>query len=208
MPRIRFILWSWPAEHVAVGPYRDARIKAKRTVSAGFRLGGLLSEMDATVPTSFFAFSFGARVVVDALHALGGGLLAGHALPLAEEIPPTTPRGYRVALMAAAIDNTALQPGQPRGQALTQVEHLLLLNNPCDWVLKRYPKIPCDRCGPGAIGYTGLVLSPAMESTLDRIHQVNVGSIIGKRHAWRSYIYNTTTMRQIRQAVLFDLVAK
>ena len=199
---IRFVIWSWPSQKEITGPYRDAAIKAERAIGAGYRLGWVLSEMPRDVRVSLFGFSFGARVITVALQFAAGGALSGYTLPESQ----VAAGGYHVALMAAAIDNDWLIPGRRHGRALEAVGEILLLNNGCDWILKRYPKFHHRRSGRDALGYTGMVFHPSVAPFRDRIREVDACQYLGKEHAWRAYIYTPATMELIRQAVLWDIV--
>ena len=194
---IRFIIWSWPASKILTRPVPDARIKAARTTSAGFRLAGVLQSLPPESEVSLIGFSFGARVVSATMELLAGGKLNSTSLDLRSDFDSD---GYRVTLFAAALDSTWLLPDHRFGMALQVVNHLTLINNYCDRILKHYGKLYCHcaRQGPSALGYTGLPDSNLPTDERDTIEQFNASGSIGKQHAWRPYVESSTTMELIR----------
>jgi hypothetical protein len=200
---IRFVIWSWPsAKQIAGRPAHDAQIKASRCDPAGYALASMLTQLDPQTPLSLVGFSFGARVVTSALHVAAGGAIDGFGLQISEESPNPA---YHVVLMASALDNDWLEPGKRYGMALDRVSQLLLVNNYCDWVLKRYRRITCSRCGE-ALGYTGLCMTATLERYREAICQVDACAYIGKEHAWRPYIYTTALMAKIRAYAICRLL--
>ena len=178
---LRFIIWSWPSERIP-GILRDVRIKAERANGEGYYLAWLIDRMRPDVRVTLMGYSYGSRVVTGALHVLGGGQVAGKTL--VERVnPERTP--LKAVLMAAAVNNDWLLPGHKHGLALTQVDQLLLLNNPCDRVLRRYRFVSPDR--PQALGYTGLPMTASLAPHKHKIKQVN---ICERQHDWTSYLFS------------------
>ena len=198
---MRMIIWSWPATQDYRLPVRDLRDEATRTDPAGWRLAWLLNQLDADQTIGLAGYSLGSRVIFGALNLLGGGQLLGQTLDVPAEI---SPRRYRAVFMAAAVPNCALQPGQDYGRALSHLDSLLLLNNYCDWVLKRYGRLYCLRYrrGPQALGYTGMAFTSSMAPYQDRVRQFNAGVYIGSEHRWPAYVYSPALMSMIRKHVL------
>jgi len=187
---IRFVIFSWPANRTR-GLREDARRKYYRTNSDSYYLAWLVSQIDPKVPVDFVGFSFGAKVVTGALHVLGGGTLAGHALP-----QPITARAPMQAVpICPAVNNYALAIDGSNGQALPVVYRMLALNNGCDRALKHYPAVdPCNR--PQALGYTGAV-GPLGENA-GKLRQVDLCCAVGKEHYWGAYFYNPSIVARMR----------
>ena len=198
---LRFIIWSWPASKILTRPVPDARIKAARTTSAGFRLAGVLQRLPTLTDVSLIGFSFGARVVSATIELLAGGELNQTGLTSSTHSEQSS---YRVTLFAAALDSTWLLPDHRFGKALNVVSHLTLINNYCDRVLKHYGKLYCHCAhrGPSALGYTGLPRGNLSDEERKSIEQFNASGSIGKQHAWRPYIESATTMELIRKGTL------
>jgi hypothetical protein len=202
MAPFRFVIWSWPsAQELRGRPLKDARIKAARSDAAGYSLAWTLDKFDSATPLSLLGFSFGARVVTGAVHVTAGGQLGGYGIALDDDRPAA---GYHVVLMAAAVDNNWLLPGQKHDQAIYRIHQLLLLNNCQDWVLKRYHLLKCGN-GCQALGYTGLSVPDSLADRRDVVSQVNAGPYIGKQHRWAPYIYTAPLMNKTRQFALTQL---
>ena len=201
---IRFIIFSWPSAKTLTRPVADARLKASRTLSAGIHLTALLKIIPKEDRVSLIGFSFGVRVIATALHFFGGGNVSGATFTDAV----ASCKKYHVVFFASAINCDWLQPGHKFGKAIDEMESLLLLNNYCDRILKHYGKLYCHcaRRGPAALGYTGLTISDISASNQDRIRQFNSSGFIGKRHAWKPYIYSPQLMSMIRQETLGETV--
>ena len=197
-PPVRFIIWSWPASRVLNRPVPDARLKAARTTSAGLRLAGVLRQIPGESSVSLIGFSFGAQVVSAALELLAGGELNQTSIRT-----QSVPQAYRVTLFAAALDSYWLLPDRRFGNALNVTDHLTLINNHCDWVLKHYGKIycHCGRRGPTALGYTGLPVGNLTTEQKEKIKQFNVSSSLGKEHALQAYLHSWSAMQRIREGV-------
>ena len=192
---LRFIIWSWPSERMA-GILRDVRIKAARANAEGYYMAWLIDRMQPDVRLTLMGYSYGTRVVTGALHVLGGGHVVGKTL--AERVYPER-LPLKAVLMAAALDNDWLLPGHKHGLALTQVDHMLLLNNPCDRVLRRYRFIAPDR--PQALGYTGLPMTASLAPHKHKIKQVN---ICDRQHDWTSYLFSPRLVDLIGPLAFWD----
>jgi hypothetical protein len=194
---VRFIVWSWPSEQIR-GPIQDVRIKAQRTNPAGCYLAWFLNRLPASTPLSLWGHSFGARVVTGAMHVLGGGSLIGFRLDA-----PQGPKREHVSLVliTAALDSHWLAPGRFHGQALSRVGHLLLVNNGCDRLLKRYHWLYHRKACAVALGYTGL--SRHLVATDGcRIEQVNACCQVGPEHSLVNYLCSRGLMARMRRALL------
>jgi len=188
---LRFVIWSWPSQKQQ-GPFRDVKAKATRSDLDALYFGWFLGQLEPTGPITLSGYSFGARIITGGLHLAGGGELAGRVL----EPLPQTQATFRVALLAAAVDNDWLLPGRRHGQALSQVEQMLLLNNGCDRVLKRYHWLEHD--GDNALGYTGLAGVGLLGDEVHKVRQMNVCSIVGKQHDWTNYFDAPSLAGRIR----------
>jgi alpha/beta hydrolase family protein DUF900 len=197
---VRFVIWSWPSEAIR-GPINDARVKASRTNPAGYYLAWFLDQLRPNVPVSLWGHSFGARVATGALHLLGGGAIDGHRLD--HRSHPTRPP-MQAVLLAAALDNDWLCPGHCHGQTLSQVSGMLLVNNGCDALLKRYHLLYCRRSCAQALGYTGLGQGCLLEADWKKISQVDACCQVGRRHTFDGYIDSPDLMARMRPFLLFE----
>ncbi len=181
----RFVIWSWPADQVR-GPARlDLGIKAARSDTQAYYLAWQLDRLRPDVPVTLVGYSFGARVISGALHILGGGQIAGNALP--ERLSPRR-RPIRTVLVAAAIDSDWFLPGHRNDRALDQVERLLVTRNDRDRALRLYRWMRAGRRGTRAMGSLGPASLAALGSARQKIRLIGVGGFVGRVHDWRSYL--------------------
>lgn len=182
-PRLRFVVFSWPASKVG-GLLRDVREKAARAEPAGFHLGWLLNQMPAETPVSLVGFSFGARIITGGLHVLAGGSLGG-SLSLEERAHPNR-QPVNAVLMAAASHSYWLAKGQHHGLAMSQVDRMLLINNCQDRAMRYYDLLVPGRGGPQAMGLRGPTrISPEYS---DKIYNRDVSRYVGSSHELMDYI--------------------
>ena len=197
---IRMVIWSWPTDP-GHHPLQLMREHASRADTDAWYLGWLISRMDHRDKIGLLGFSFGTRVVTGALHLLGGGELFGKQLPnfaSAGANENAARPTIRAALLAAAEDSDALQPGAANGLAIPRADRMLLLNNGCDSALRLYPHLNrCDRAN--ALGYVGLY------GELDaKVQQLDVCCMVGKRHEALGYFYNDALIARMRANLYLD----
>lgn len=195
-PACRFVIWSWPSDRVYRGIRKDVLAKAGYTPIESWYLANFVGNLPFAVQVNLIGYSFGARVATGALHLLGGGELAERRLegPLSTERLP-----FRVALLAPAIDNHWLLPGNYHGCALQHVERLLVTVNPEDWILHWYPKLSG---GPPALGYTGLAGTNLLGPLTEKIRQVDVAGMVGVKHNYKDYVRSPTIIAWLRETTL------
>jgi hypothetical protein len=193
---IRLVTWSWPSAKIR-GPLRDARIKAARTDRSGYLLACVLERLDPAAPVGVLGYSFGARIATGALHLLGGGQQGGYRLAA----PPSPRAPLRVALLAAALNNDWLLPGRYHGQALTQTDHLLLLNNSTDRALRHYHLL-FRHARPQALGYTGFAGLSLLGPMRGRIEQYDAACIVGDEHSFANYLQSPRLMALVARTLV------
>ena len=196
---LRYVIWSWPSGQLR-GPLRDARAKSARSDTDGYYLARHLTQVDSGVRLSLIGYSYGARIATGALHLLGGGSLDSGALP---ERPRQSPRAVRTVLMVAALHSYWLDPGEYHQQAVPQTDRMLLLNNPCDQVLRRY-RMVFRRGRPAALGYVGLDENDSLLARGRPVEQRDVSCIVGRSHDMKRYIGCPSLMRQVQRYALWE----
>ena len=194
---VRFVIWSWPSDPVR-GLIDDARLKASRTNLTGYYLAWFLDRLSPQSPLSLWGHSYGARAVTGALHLLGGGQLAGRVLD--ERVHPERDPA-QVVLLAAALDNHWLIPGHTHGQAISQTEELLLINNSSDRLLKRYHLLYGRRSCAAALGYLG-ISQRSLGVEGNKVQQLDASCQIGKQHIFALYLQAPGLMAPIRATLL------
>ncbi len=106
--------------------------------------------------------------------------------------------------MAAALDNHWLLPGHFHGQAFSQTSGMLLVNNGCDRLLKRYHWLYGRRSCRAALGYTGLYRGMLPGSDQAKLEQVNAACVVGKQHLFDLYLSSPGLMSRARATLLFQ----
>jgi hypothetical protein len=197
---VRFIIWSWPSGRIR-GPVQDAREKAARTNPSGYYLAWFLDKLNPKAPVSLWAHSFGARIATGALHLLGGGRLGAYQLASRTH---ATRDPVQVVLLVAALDNDWLAKGHFHGQAMTQVSAMLLVNNNCDALLRRYHLLYGRHCDQEALGYMGPAGWAARPSDRAKVAQVEASYAVGKDHAFAGFLCATSLVDKMRLYLLFD----
>jgi hypothetical protein len=170
-------------------------VKAARTNGEAHYLAWTLAQLDATAPVSIVGHSFGARVATGALHVLSGGKLAGEYLP--GDLQRST-GSIRVTLMAAALHNYWLRPGNYHGLAMNQMERLLIQYNSCDSALRYYRFIE-KHSRVAALGYTGMRLDDSLPI---EVEQVDVCCVLGKVHSVTAYFCSETIVQHAQDTLL------
>jgi len=200
MQPLRFVIWSWPSERIR-GIVRDARVKAYRADVHAVHLGKLLTQLEQHAPQdlqiSIVGYSFGARLALGALHLWAGGELGGTRLDQRDE--PHHIRA-RVTLLAAAEHNYWLQPGAYHGDALRRIDHLILVRNSRDPVLKRYWLMNVHS-RPRALGYTGIAGLSLISGGEQRIEHYNLNN---RSHNLNAYFYWDYYVEPMRRNILWE----
>lgn len=178
----RLVIWSWPSERVERRLLPDVRIKAAWSDTQAYYVAGLVGQLPPEVPVTFIGFSYGARTATGALEFLAGGSVAGLALP---ETPAPRTRA-RAMLLAAALDSDWLLPGHRNGDALSQLEQVLVTCNPADAVLKRYHLLYCGGYAQ-ALGFCGPACPGSLGPEQAKLDMVNVSCSVGRTHDFARY---------------------
>lgn len=157
----------------------DVRIKAERTDAQGLYLAWFLRQT-TEVPSglTLIGYSFGGRVITGALHALAGGLLGGRKLP-GEHL-----KGYgaRVGLIAAAIDHEWLESNEYHGLATKNMDHMTLMYNPRDTVLRKYWMLDPATISR-ALGAVGpMKFARRSDGTPLPVISINCSRTVGRQH--------------------------
>jgi hypothetical protein len=192
---VRLVIWSWPSQRVVRGFRPDAQVKSCRTNVEGYYFGSFLDRIPSGSPVSVAGYSFGARIVTGGLHMLGGGAISGYQLTDRENPQRQVTSAL---LMGAAMANNWLLPGMPHGQAISQVERLVVLYNPNDRVLHWYPHL-WGRGGPEALGATGVAAPARLGEDRVKLVQVNVQPQMHRRHSWKYFSSSPAIMSLVRR---------
>ena len=192
---IRCVIFSWPSTKIR-GPLNDYRVKAARTRPVGCEFAWFLNQLPADTPLTLVGYSYGARVITGGLHILAGGTLSGLGL---DQPVHTDRRPVNVVLIAAALHANWLGPNQYHGLAMSQVDHMLMLNN-CQDVAMRYYHFSSKYGRPQALGLRG----PTCISPEDRakITMRDLSCYDGPRHDLFRYLAAPGVPGQIWEALM------
>jgi hypothetical protein len=191
---IRYVIFSWPSTKIH-GPLKDVRVKAARTRPAACELAWLLNQMPAETPITLIGYSYGARIITGGLHVLAGGTLGG--LGLDQPLQPGR-RPVNAVLVAAALNAEWLGPGRYNGLAMSQMGHLLLLNNCQDLAMRYYHfSTTCGR--PQALGLRGPTCIAPEDAA--KITKRDLSRYDGPRHDLFRYLAAPGVICQIWQLV-------
>lgn len=180
----RFVIWSWPADHVRGGPRQDALVKAARSDGQSLYLAAWLERLPPEVPLTLIGYSFGARVIGGALHLAEGGTLLGRTQETI--VAHHDRRPMRVMLVAAALDCEWLLPGSRNGLAIRSVEQMMVTRNCCDPVLRLYPRMRRNDSS-SALGFAGPASPGRLTESGLALEIVPVECQVGRDHSWLTY---------------------
>jgi len=184
----RTVFWKWPSEKLRLRVVSDIRDKIVVAETNGDYLAMFLHRLKPESQVCMVGFSFGNRIICDAVARLGDD----------------RPDGMRIHLVltASATDRGWLASGSRHGDVPRLVEKILILYNPIDRVLMLYPLLYGNGSRPDALGRFGPPLSKITLEYRDRIEAVNVQCYIGKMHQ-TVYHLRTPVFRQRMNDLLF-----
>jgi hypothetical protein len=183
---VQIVHFSWPSDGVAHVLFPvELRVMGRRAAVHGGYLAQLISLFPADQPVTLVGHSHGARCVVAALHALGGGVLDDGS-HLGRDL--RSPRRVRGVLLAAAIDHDWLNPGERYDRAVTAVEGILVLTNPRDGWLQVYP-LHTPMKGTQALGLEGLTRRDlrSLGGWGDRVQAFDCSEWVGRSHDFATF---------------------
>ena len=189
----RYVIWSWPSDRIGRRNRPDVQIKACRADEQSLYLAMCLEGISGDVPLSLVGHSFGARAISGALHILGGGSVASRTLAHIPE-PRTAP--IRVALVAAAMNSDWLSPGHRNGNALNQVERVLVTRNSRDNALKWYTHL-YRLHGPAALGFVGATGFNQLQGA--KLETVSLTCQVGREHRWAAYFASSSLQNTLER---------
>ena len=161
----RIVIWNWPSERVYFGLRKDIRSKISVAEANGRYLAMFLENLHAESRVCLFAFSFGNRIVCDALEIF-------------DKTRPPTMKLYLV-LGAPAIDADSLNQGGRNERVPHVVDKTLLFYNPRDLRLAFYPFLYGPHYRTVSLGQYGPLDN---HRELERTTAINTSSKLKRLH--------------------------
>lgn len=165
---IRMIFWQWPAEKLACRLLPDIRSKIPVAEANGLYISMLLKRLKPESKVSVLGFSFGTRLLGDAV----------------ENIGDLKPAGLKVNLIygGAASDRDWLAEGKRNGNVPKIANKILVFYNPDDFRLKFYPFLYANDNNVEPLGSNGVPMNFIAREYRNKIEMVNLSPYIGFRH--------------------------
>jgi hypothetical protein len=165
---IRVVFWQWPAEKVACRLLPDIRSKIPVTAANGLYISMLLKRLKPESKVSILGFSFGTRLLGDAV----------------ENVGDLKPEGMKINLIygGAASDRAWLAEGRRNGNVPKIANKILVFYNPEDFRLKFYPFLYANDNNAEPLGSNGAPMNFIKPEYRNKIEMVNLAPSIGFRH--------------------------
>lgn len=185
----RTVFWCWPAEKIRCRLALDIRDKISVAAASGDYMAMFLRRLKPESKICMIGFSFGNRIICDAV----------------ERLSDDRPDGMRIHLVltAAATDRVWLAAGSRHGNVPRLAEKILILYNPSDRALRFYPLLYGNGSRPEALGRYGPPMQLISPEFRDRIQAVNVHPYVGKYHRTIYHLQSPVFRRQMNDYLFF-----
>jgi len=190
----RTVFWSWPADKTRLRLRPDIQDKILVAEASGDYLAMFLQRLKPESHVCMIGFSFGNRIICDAVIRLGD------AYPLGKR-----PIGMRIHLVltASATDQGWMATGSRHGEVPRLAEKILILFNPADRALRLYPLLYGNGSRPSALGRFGPPLTRITPDYHSHINAVNVNSYIGGFHRTVYFLQTPVFARNMNHYLFF-----
>lgn len=186
----RTVFWNWPAEKNRCRLAPDIRDKINVTAASGDYMAMFLNRLKPDTKVCMVGFSFGNRILCDAVVRLGDD----------------RPDGMRIHLVltAAATDRCSLVSGARHGEVPRLAEKILILFNPADSALRFYPLLYGNGSRPDALGRFGPPMASIAPEYRHRIEAFNVQPYVGSHHLTVYHLQTPVFRRGMNDYLFFD----
>lgn len=198
---LQVVFFTWPSDGTMPLLFQvDIAILGRRSSAHAPYLAQVIAQLPPNQPVSIVGHSHGARVASAALHLLDGGCTEEGCRLIHG---PVAPRRMRAVFVAAALDHNWLNPGDRYGQALGQVERVLLMRNSSDTALGMYAvRKPFGERSLGRYGLGGDDRF-LLDGLNCRIVELDVAPFVGTGHAFAHYYRHPELAQAIVPYVYF-----
>ena len=188
----RLVLWSWYADRGIGNIRRDIRSKLPIVHNTADYLALFLQKVNPQSKVCLFGFSFGSRIICNAVEAWR------------TQDPQPERLRLRLVLSGAATDQDWFAQGHQHGKVPEVTEKILITYNSNDWALRFYPFLYNYRHRPTALGLRGLPMQSVAPELRSRFENVDVNPYIGNRHETLSHVQTTVFRSRINTYFFFE----
>ena len=186
----RTVFWHWPSEKIYPRLGHDIGTKIPIACASGEYQAMFLQRLKPESKVALLGFSFGNRVICDAVAKWGVG-------------NPTHLR-IRLVLTASATDRIWLADHSRHGDVPKLAEKILILFNPLDRVLKFYPLLYKGNHAPDALGRFGPPMQQILPEYRDRIEAINIQGHLGPKHRTIHHLETRMFRSWVNDSLLFS----
>jgi len=188
----RVVFWDWYADR-GVGNIRcDVRSKLPIINNTANYLALFLQTLKPQSKVCLFGFSFGSRIVCNAVETLRKNDRQPEGLRL------------RLVLSGAATDQNWFARGQRHSKVPEIVEKILITYTSDDWVLQFYPMMYNFRDRAPALGFKGLPIQSIAPEFRSKFENININRYIGKEHKTLVHVQTPVFRNRINTYFFFD----
>lgn len=186
----RIVMWNWPSEKVQQRLIPDIRAKIPVAAANGRYMAWFLSSLPENSKVCLLGFSFGNRIMSDAVQHLGDD----------------KPEGMRIhlVLVAPATDANSLGEGRKHGNVPKTAEKILVFYNHSDFRLHFYPHLYGPSYRTESLGKLGPPMRLISPEYRDRIEAVNLNPYVGCYHRTLMHLETPAFRHRAARYLLFD----
>lgn len=186
---VRMVFWNWPAQREVLGLRRDIRAKIPIAEANARYLAMFLKKLQPESKVCLLGFSFGTRLIGDAIEQFGN----------------EQPEGMRLHLVlaGAATDRHWLASNGRNRNVPRLADKILILYNPDDFRLQFYPCMYDIGYNPQALGRFGPPMSRINSDYRHKIEAVNINPQIGIRHSTLIHFQTPAFRKRIGEYLFF-----
>ncbi|MDR0328733.1 MAG: hypothetical protein LBI05_10605 [Planctomycetaceae bacterium] len=188
----RVVFLDWYSDKEMLKIRRDIRSKLSIINNTADYLTLILQEVRPQAKVCLFGFSFGSRIVCQAVESLRQSGQRSEGMRL------------HLVLSGAATDQFWFAAGNRHDKIPEIVEKILVTYNPDDWALQFYPLMYSLRCQPKALGLEGLPMRSIDPKYRDRFENLDVSHYIGNEHQTLYHVRNVAFRSRINAYFFFE----
>lgn len=188
----RVVFWDWYSDRGNGGIRCDIRSKLPIVQNTACYMTQFLKQLKPQSKTCLFGFSFGSRIVCQAVESLRKNDMKPEGLRL------------HLVLSGAATDQFWFAKGQQHSRIPEIAEKILVTYNPDDWALRFYPLMYNFRNRARALGYEGLPMRYIPPEYRDQFENINVNRFIGNEHTTMLHVQSPVFRNRIGTYFFFE----